>query len=153
MLRIANPNLLSAPSLLGVSHFFCVSDCQPAWTLNLAFKNQQLQHALVGTEKALKRGASHSCRKWWHGGVVLNLEELMLTMWDWHFKGVFASYRLASPLGDILEALLPDIVQLMIDVHNLLVFFLLAQHCFCFALDLGKSIDLSLHTIDFQSTR
>jgi hypothetical protein len=100
-----------------------VLDSQPARTLDLPFEDEKLQHALVRTEKALESVASEVSWKWRLTCWVFDLQELVVSMRNWHLEAVLSVNHLAFESSDVLESILPQIVEL--DNHSVLLSLLL----------------------------
>ena len=128
-----------------------ILDSYPAGALNLSLKDEEFQHALVGTEEALKGVASHVLRQRGHDRVVLNLKEFVLSMLNRHLKGIFTSDRLAHPLSNGLVFAFSNVIELHKYVHHELVLLLLGHGRPSLSLGLWEGIDLSLHPVDLQS--
>ena len=140
-----------APSLFELSVLDGVLDAKPARAFDFSLQNEQLQHALVGAENALKGVALQSGGKWRLSCRVLDLEEFVFTMWNRHFKTVLARDKLALELGNLFELIGPHRVELHDHAFFERLFFLFT-HCLplCAIFDLRIHKDGSLHTLDFE---
>lgn len=82
---------------------------------------------MVCSKETLKCVSGQTDREGGHSCVILDLKEFVLSMLNGHFEGVLASDWLALPFCNGRVLPLSDIIQLGVDVHHKLVFFLLAQ--------------------------
>lgn len=78
----------------------------------------------------------------------------MFTMRDWHLKAILSGNELAFKARDVLEPILPYLVELLLHTHLLNDLFLLTERPPSFVvLHFGKGKDCSLHTLNFESAR
>jgi hypothetical protein len=107
--------LLFAPCLTDA--LLEVPDLYPLRAFQLSLQQEQLKHALIGSKNAFKRISGEVCRQRLVFGRVLNLEELMLSVGNRHFKAIFSRNKLAFEPRDVFESGLTEVIEL--DYHAL----------------------------------
>ena len=153
--RVRNDHLLLAPGLseLGLGVLLGILDCEPAGALDLLLQDEELKHALLGAEYALKCVASEVGRKGRHSRGVLDLQDLVLAMLQRRLEAVLAVNSLALQHRDVLESSLPDLFELSVDIGEQLVLLVLRESAAGLPLDLGDGIHRPLHTVDLERAR
>jgi hypothetical protein len=73
---------------------------------------------------------------------------------DWHLKAILSGDELAFEAGDVLESILPYLVELLLHAHLLNDLFLFTEGSPGFVvLHFGKGKDGPLHPLNFESAR
>ena len=97
---------MSMEDLLGIL------DGEPARSLDLSLQDEEFKHALIGSKDALESVTSEVWWKRWLIGAVLNLEEFVLSMGNWHLEGVLSGHELTLESANILEPLSSESIKL-----------------------------------------
>jgi hypothetical protein len=106
---------------------------------------------LVGTEYGFEGVSGQISWKWWVLCWILNLQELVFSVTDWHLEAILSGNELAFESLDVLESILSQVIEL--NNHALL------NGCFLFfaktasgfiGLHLWKSEESSLHAFNLN---
>ena len=117
-------DFLLAPSALELVGSDGVLDGQPARALDLLLQDEELKHALLGAEYALKGVASEVGWEGRHGGWILDLEDFVLTMLQRSLESILSANALALEHRDVLKSTLAHLLQLRVNICQEFVLFL-----------------------------
>ena len=146
---ILEDDLLFAPGVFELCLLLEVLDRQPAWSLDLSLQQEYLEHALVCSKNTLKSITSQVGRKRWIFSWILNFEEFVLSMSNRHFKSVLSGNQFTLESGDILESILPQIIEFNYHALLLLPLFFFAERSSSFViLHFCQSKERSLQAFD-----
>lgn len=85
---------------------------------------------------------------------IFDLQEFVFTVRDWHLKAILSGNKLAFEACNVLEPVLPYLVELLLHTHLLNDLLLFTKRSPSFVvLHLRKGKDSSLHTLNFEGAR
>lgn len=98
--------------LVIVLNLLNILDGQPAWTLDFPLQDEKLKHALVSSEQALESIPRQVARQRRLARRVLDFQEFVITVGNWHFKAVLSIDHFAFESCNILEPILSQVIKL-----------------------------------------